>query len=151
MGRQHQQNQKSKIEIKIEITHSVISLVLDAVNIHHGEHYPFRYLLSFSLPSPFSLRRICEIRTASFFQVFPMHGPFSRRYVGLDIPELSAHHIPLPNLAAQAEFNSMIPYRIVQEWTQAELKQIKVQQPKKSSRVARTRLSAVLVSLRSLY
>ena len=36
----------------------------------------------------------------------------------------------------------MIPYLVVQEWTQTELKQIKVQQPKKSSRVTQTRPGA---------
>jgi hypothetical protein len=43
----------------------------------------------------------------------------------------------LPNLAALAEFDPMIPYLVVQEWTQTELKLIKVQRSTFSSRRSR--------------
>jgi hypothetical protein len=121
------------------------------VYIYHRETLPV--LLSFLLsPRPFPVPSHMSDKDSLFFLCFPIHGPFSRRYVGLDIPETVSDHIEAwPDLAALAEFDLMIPYLVVQEWIQTELKQIKVQQPKKSSQVTQTRTSAVLVSLRSLY
>jgi hypothetical protein len=117
------------------------------MSIIFREHCPFCYPLSLS---PFRPICVVEIGTASFSPGFQstvaVRSP-RRRYVGLDIPITSP--CPTWGRTTIAEFDPMIPYRVVlQEWTQTELlKQIKVQRPKKSSRVTQTRPSAVLVSL----